>query len=179
VGLCSFCKAPWFPVSRFLGFLGFGSLGFWFSWFLSFLVSRFLGFRASWFLGFLVSRFLACGVSRFCLRCDPTFFLAASQTTEWEGALELSSPYRCAIQSLKKPMPELIASLETFLTARATEALQETSSKLCDFPSGAWSDRYRKEAETYIAGGHYISQESEDGTVYVASTLKINSIYQK
>ena len=73
-------------------------------------------------------------------------------------------------------MPELISSLETFLATSATEALQETASKLYDCPSGAWSDRYRKEAEMYIAGGHYISQEAEDGTVYVAMRQDIESL---
>lgn len=73
-------------------------------------------------------------------------------------------------------MAELITNLGTFLSTRATEALQEGAASLYDCPAGAWSARYRQEAEKYIAGGHYISQASEDGTMYVAMRQDIESL---
>lgn len=75
---------------------------------------------------------------------------------------------RAGIPSMYKPLATVLQSLETFLRTRSTEAMQSTAASMVDIPCGAWSPTFRREAEQYIAGQHYMSEQDAAGNVYIA-----------
>lgn len=70
--------------------------------------------------------------------------------------------------SLYKPISSVLQSLEVFLKTRSTEAMQAKTSTMTDVPCGAWSPTFRREAEAYISGQHYVAEEDGDGNLFIA-----------